>query len=242
MSLSSPHRRRLLSQVLSKGLAGVPLVVTAIQHPVLAGTPQTASAYGSIVTSARPSQPSYYSNPFSLTEALNELEAAMEAEANRLSKKNCGGLLGGLLCVVTSLLNALLSLIGGLFNGTSTAAQVQSQSPELYTFMTNYRSAKWPISPTAAFGTAISPLGSYTSKPLIDVATKTSDSLGRYFVAAILNTTASGRIDPTLLTSTRVKTIAQELNLKGTFEPTAGVQWNSAKVMEWWQVSLGMRL
>lgn len=234
----SRFRRRLLTH----GLASVPLLVTAASVPVLAAVPQTASAYGSVLASAKPSQPVYVCNPFTLSAAMAELKAAMQAEANRLSQQSCGGLLGFLLCTVTSLLNSLLGLITGLFGGTTSSSQLQSQSPQLYTFMTNYRSAMWTVSPTTLFSTAIGNLGAYGNMTLVDVASASTSPLGQYFVCAFLNTSATGRIDATLLSTAKVRTIAASLNSTGYFQPTAGIQWNSNKVVEWWTQSLGLRL
>ena len=216
-----------------KSLSGLPLLVTAAHVPVLAAVPQTASAYGSVMASARPGQPIYRSNPFPLSAAVAELRKAMDAEAKRLASRSLLGLL-------TSLLSSLLSLVGSLFVGAKTVAQLRVESPDLYRFLENYRSDLWPVSPTLAFSTAIGPLQNFGNKALLDVAVAGNAPLGQYFVCALLNTSARDRIDPNLLWPERVRTIAWELNGKGYFEPTAGIRWDSTKVMEWWRLSLNL--
>lgn len=233
VSPNAEDRRRLLR----KSLSGLPVLITAAHVPVLAAVPQTASAYGSVLASARPGQPIYRSNPFTLSAAVTELRQKMDAEAQRLASQR--SLLGGLL---NALLSTLLGLVNGLFGGTTTVAELRVKSPDLYRFLENYRSDLWPVSPTLAFSTAIGQLQNYGNKTLFDVAVSTSSPLGQYFVCAYLNTSARDRIDPNLLWPERVRTIAWELNGKGYFEPTAGIRWDSIKVTEWWRLSLGLSL
>lgn len=228
------RRRRLLGQ----GLAGAPLIVTALRHPVLAAGPQTASAYGSVMASAAADGgTSLVCSPFALSEALAEVKAALEAESRRLSSS------GGLLATLTfNLLNSLLGLVGLLFGGQLTVTQLGAKNPDLYRFLVNYRSARWPVSPAASFSSTIGTLSDFGPKALLDVAQQSTQPLGPYCVTAFLNASASGRIDPVLLSPEKVRAIAYELQARGYFAPTAGVRWDAHKVIEWWRVSLGLRL
>lgn len=240
MTNPSSRRRRLLGQT----LAGAPLLVTAIRNPVLAAVPQTASAYGSVLASAQTGQQlQTYSNPFTLSAAVAELRAAMDAQAKKLSSSSgSGGLLGGLTSTVLNLLNTLLNAVSSLFTGKSTVAQLQKDQPALYDFLVTYRSAMWPVSPAAPFSPTIGNLQNFGTRTLLDVAVDSTAPLGQYFVASFLNASSAGRIDPLLLNPQKVKTIAYELNSRGFFEPTAGVRWDSGKVVEWWRLSLGVSL
>lgn len=246
--VSSPHiptvdtpsrfRRRLIA----RSLTTVPIVVTAVHVPVLATTAQTASAYGSVLASAQPGQPSYTSSPQPLSVFIAEVRAALDACAKRLSEQKSGGLLGGLLNTVTSLLNSLLGLVNSLFSGLISVSQLKVQSPDLYKCLESYRSTLWRVSPVTLFSTAIGQLQNFGPMSLLDVALDSRAPLGQYFVAAYLNTTASGLISTQLLWPERVRTIAYELNSKGFFEPTSGIRWDSMKVVEWWRMSLGLML
>lgn len=228
------RRRRLLGQ----GLAGAPLIVTAVRHPVLAAGPQTASAYGSVMASAAADRGAWpVSSPFALSEALAEVKAALEAESRRLSSSR------GLLAALTiGLLNTLLGVVGLLFGGKMTVAQLGAEHPDLHRFLVNYRSAMWPVSPAASFGSTIGSLSDFGPRSLLDVAQQGTQPLGPYCVAAFLNASAHGRIDPILLSPEKVRAIAHELQARGYFEPTAGIRWDQHKVIEWWRLSLGLRL
>ena len=240
MTPPSPRRRRLLGQ----GLAGVPLIVTAARHTALAAVPQTASAYGSVLASASTGQQlQLYANPFTLSAAVAEVRQAMEAYANSQSTSSgSGGLLGGLISTVNNLLKSLLNAIGSLFGGTMSVAQLKTQQPSLYNFLVSYRSAMWPVSPAASFGQTIGNFQTFGASALLDIAVNANAPVGQYFVAAYLNAASTGRIDPTLLSTERVRTIAYELQSRGYFEPTAGVRWDSARVIEWWRLSLSISL
>lgn len=217
----------------------MPVLTTVATLPALATTAVTASAYGSVMASAKPGAVEYRSNPFALGDAVSELRAAMKAEADRLARKRASA---SLLGVLSNLISGLLGLVDSLFNGTTTTSELRTKDPDLYRFLDSYRSAMWPVSPTLSFSTAIGTVQSLGPKSLIDTAVDRSSSLGQYFVAAFLNSATGTRIDSQLLWPERVRTIAQELNYKGYFEPTAGVRWDSLKVLEWWRLSLGIRL
>ena len=96
--------------------------------------------------------------------------------------------------------------------------------------------SQWPISANALFQTYFSPALAGTSvklKAVVDPS-KGYDAVARHCVAALLNASASPVMTPaSILGIARVKAIWTSYATKGYFEPTAGIQWQSAKIVEW---------
>ena len=70
-------------------------------------------------------------------------------------------------------------------------------------------------------------------KDVIDPA-KGYDPVARNCVAALLNASTSPPLTPpTILGVGYAKAIWSSYCAKGCFEPTAGIQWNSAQIVDW---------
>ncbi len=94
----------------------------------------------------------------------------------------------------------------------------------------------WPISANALFQTYFTPALTGTSVTLKAVVDPSQgyDAVARNCVAALLNASTSPALTPAaILGIARAKAIWTSYATHGYFEPTAGVQWNSAKIVEW---------
>jgi hypothetical protein len=94
----------------------------------------------------------------------------------------------------------------------------------------------WPIAANALFQTYFTPSLAGTNVTLKDVLdpTKGYNLVARNCVAALLNASMSPPLTPaTVLGAAYAKAIWSAYATQGYFEPTAGVQWTSAKIVEW---------
>jgi hypothetical protein len=97
-------------------------------------------------------------------------------------------------------------------------------------------SGHWPISPNNPFKNYFSPALADTNVSLKDVInpSKGYDPVARNCVASLLNASTSPPLTPaTILSAGYAKAIWSAYATKGYFEPTAGIQWNSAKIVDW---------
>lgn len=96
--------------------------------------------------------------------------------------------------------------------------------------------SQWPISANALFQTYFSPALAGNNVKLKTVVDPSNgyDAVARNCVAALLNASTSPAMTPaTILGIARAKAIWSSYASQGYFEPTAGIQWNSAKIVEW---------
>jgi hypothetical protein len=94
----------------------------------------------------------------------------------------------------------------------------------------------WPISPNALFQTYFAPALAGTNVSLKNVLdpTKGYDAVAQHCVAALLNASTSPPLTPpAVLGVAYAKAIWSSYATKGYFEPTAGIQWNAAKIDDW---------
>ncbi len=95
---------------------------------------------------------------------------------------------------------------------------------------------QWPIKANALFQTYFTPAltgTTVTLKAVLD-ATNGYDPVARNCVAALLNASSSPALTPTAILGVALaKAIWSSYATKGYFEPTAGIQWNSAKIVDW---------
>jgi hypothetical protein len=95
---------------------------------------------------------------------------------------------------------------------------------------------QWPIDANAVFKTYFSPALTGANVKLKAVVDQHYgyDPVARNCVAALLNASMSPALTPAeILGVARAKAIWSSYATKGYFEPTAGIQWNSAKIIDW---------
>jgi len=95
----------------------------------------------------------------------------------------------------------------------------------------------WPIDGNADFGAYFSPAitgTNVTLKKVIDPA-KGFDPVARNCVAALLNASTTPPLTPaSILSAAKAKEIWNSYRTKGgIYEPTAGIPWTSAQIIEW---------
>jgi hypothetical protein len=94
----------------------------------------------------------------------------------------------------------------------------------------------WPLAQNTLFETYFAPALTGTNVTLKNVIdpTKGYDPVARNCVAALLNASTSPPLTPpTILGVGYAKTIWSSYASRGYFEPTAGIQWHSAEIVEW---------
>jgi len=94
----------------------------------------------------------------------------------------------------------------------------------------------WPLGANTFFQSYFAPAISGTNVPLKDVfdPAKGYDPVAQHCLAALLNASTSYPLTPaTILGVGYAKDIWYSYKTKGYFEPTAGVRWYSAKIVEW---------
>ena len=96
--------------------------------------------------------------------------------------------------------------------------------------------SQWPINANALFSAYFSPAlsdGTAKLRTVVD-PTKGYDLVACNCVAALLNASTSPPLTPaSILGVGYVKSVWSSYASKGFFEPTAGVQWNGVKIVEW---------
>ena len=117
-------------------------------------------------------------------------------------------------------------------SGVRSSATCGGRSPATWTSSLGH----WPIKAAALFGTHFKPALSdikLTLKAVVDPSGG-YDPVARNCVAALLNASSSPPLTPaSILDVTRVKAVWSSYATKGYFEPTAGIQWNAAKIVDW---------
>jgi hypothetical protein len=118
-------------------------------------------------------------------------------------------------------------------SGARSSATCGGKSPAAWTGTAH---GQWPCSANALFQTYFSPAlaGTNVTLKLVVDPSKGYDPVARNCVAALLNASTSPAMTPaTILGIARAKAVWSSYATKGYFEPTAGIQWNSAKIVEW---------
>ena len=93
----------------------------------------------------------------------------------------------------------------------------------------------WPIDAKSLFQTQFKSVltGDPKLKDVVD-SNNRYDLVAQNCVAALLNASTSPPLTPpSILDAARAKLIWSSYATKGYFEPTAGIQWNSAKIVDW---------
>lgn len=118
-------------------------------------------------------------------------------------------------------------------SGKQASTACGGRSPATWTSVPH---GQWPIAANALFQTYFAPAltgTNVTLKAVLDPA-KGYDPVARNCVAALLNASTSPTLTPAaILGVARAKAVWSSYATKGYFEPTAGIQWNSAKIVEW---------
>ena len=95
---------------------------------------------------------------------------------------------------------------------------------------------QWPLNQNTLFQAYFTPALTGTNVSFKDVLDprRGYDAVARHCVAAVLNARTSPPLTPaTILGVSYAKMIWSSYATKGYFEPTAGIRWNSAKIVEW---------
>ena len=118
-------------------------------------------------------------------------------------------------------------------SGTRTSATCGGRSPSVWT-TTNH--SHWPCNANALFSAYFSPAlagNNVTLKKVIDPSNG-YDPVARNCLAALLNASMAPPLTPaSVLGVAGAKAVWSSYATKGYFEPTAGIQWNSAKIVDW---------
>lgn len=92
------------------------------------------------------------------------------------------------------------------------------------------------------FGSVFGVAGGYGDKTFLQVlesghSSSSKDGLAAHLVAAVLNVQA-GYTPATVLDVTRAQSIWSDYNALGYFEPTAGIRWDSAQIIDWLKTTM----
>jgi hypothetical protein len=118
-------------------------------------------------------------------------------------------------------------------SGTRTSMTCGGKSPSLWTTTS---SGHWPINSNALFSSYFGPALSGSNVTLKKVVDPSNgyDPVARNCVAALLNASSGPPLTPaSILSVAKAKEIWSSYATKGYFEPTAGIRWNSAKIVDW---------
>lgn len=119
-------------------------------------------------------------------------------------------------------------------SGKQAAATCGGRTPDAWSKL---KKKDWPqtCEPGTHFSPLFSPSLNRSNVSLMNVVESSSyDTVARHCVAAYLNASASPPLTPpTILSAGMTKTIWSSYATKGYFEPTAGVRWTSAQIVDW---------
>jgi len=119
-------------------------------------------------------------------------------------------------------------------SGTRTSLTCGGRSPAVWTGST--APGQWPISGNTLFSACFSPALSDSTlklKAVLDPS-KGYDAVARNCVAALLNASTSPPLTPaSILGVAYAKAVWSSYRRKGYFEPTAGIRWNGAQIVDW---------
>jgi len=118
-------------------------------------------------------------------------------------------------------------------SGTRTSLTCSGRSPATWS---GIAPGQWPINANTLFSGCFSPaLADATCKLKTVIDTSNSyDLVACHCVAALLNASTSPPLTPaSILSAAYVKAVWSSYASKGYFEPTAGIQWNGAQIVEW---------
>jgi hypothetical protein len=165
------------------------------------------------------------------------IEAAVALGRRRLLRGGLGAA-PVIMTLVSGPVSAGLCTTGSAYgsmnpSGTRRTATCGGHSPSVWTATDD---SYWPCDSNALFGSYFSPglaAGDVKLKKVVDPS-KGYDAVARNCVAALLNACCGPPLTPSsILSVAKIKEIWSSYATKGYFEPTAGIQWNSAKIVDW---------